>query len=154
MSLLEDEKYMRLALEQASRAGRLGEVPVGAVLVAKDREIISTGHNLRESSSDPTDHAEIITIRLGAEKLRSWRLVDTTLYVTLEPCVMCMGAIVNSRIQTVVFGARDPKAGAVVSLYNIGRDKKLNHMVELREGILADECSSVLSEFFSNIRAD
>jgi len=147
-----DKEFMLLALEEAFRAKGLGEVPIGAVLVGKEGEIISRAHNLRETACDPTAHAEILAIREGAKKLGGWRLSDTTLYVTLEPCPMCMGAIVLARVKRVVFGCRDPKAGALVSLYTIGIDLKLNHRVEVEEGILREECEKVLREFFRDIR--
>jgi len=139
---------MRLALEQAQEAGRLNEVPVGAVLTDGSHTVLSKAHNLRESAQDPVAHAEIIAIRDGSKKLGSWRLVDTTLYVTLEPCVMCMGAIVNARIHRVVFGAEDPKAGGLVSKYSIGTDDSLNHEVKYTGGILEHECSRILKDFF------
>ncbi len=144
---------MRLALAEALKAKSIGEVPVGAS-IEKDGEIISSAHNLCETSSDPTSHAEILAIREAARKLGNWRLTGTTLYVTLEPCTMCMGAIVLGRIKRVVLGARDPKAGAVLSLYNIGLDKKLNHFIELVEGVLVDECSNLLRDFFEDIRSE
>jgi tRNA(adenine34) deaminase len=153
MTQLDDERFMRLAIKEALKAGRIGEVPVGAVVVGGSGEIISQAHNLRETSSDPTAHAEIIAIKEAAKKLENWRLAETILYVTLEPCVMCMGAIVLSRIKKVVFGARDPKAGAVVSVYNIGVDEKLNHRVQIKEGVLEDECADLLKRFFENVRA-
>jgi len=145
---------MRLALEEAKEAGRLNEVPVGAVLIDNNQNILSKAHNLRESKNDPLAHAEIIAISEASRQLGSWRLTGTTLYVTLEPCVMCMGAIVNSRIERVVFGARDPKAGALVSNYKIGVDKKLNHAIEYSEGILEKDCSRLLKNFFEKLRKD
>lgn len=154
MTQLIDEVFMRLAIEEALKAERIGEVPIGVVVVGESGEIISHAHNLRETSFDPTAHAEIIAIREAAKKLGNWRLADTTLYATLEPCAMCMGAIVLSRIKRVVFGARDPKAGAVVSIYNIGIDEKLNHGVQIKEGVLKDECADLLKRFFENIRAE
>jgi tRNA(adenine34) deaminase len=152
MSQLDDDIFMRLAIEEALRAKGIGEVPVGAVLVGKDGDVISSAHNLSETTLDPTAHAEILAIREAGKKLRNWRLTETTLYVTLEPCVMCIGAIVLARIKKVVFGAHDPKAGAVISVYSIGLDKKLNHTVEIKEGVLKDECVVLLKEFFKNIR--
>lgn len=153
MTQLNDEIFMRLAIEEALKAGGIGEVPIGAVVVGESGGIISRAHNLRETSFDPTAHAEIIAIREAAKKVGNWRLADTTLYATLEPCAMCMGAIVLSRLKRVVFGARDPKAGAIVSIYNIGVDGKLNHRVEIEEGMLKDECADLLKRFFENIRA-
>ncbi len=153
MTQFNDEIFMRLAIEEALMAGGISEVPIGAVVVGESGGIISRAHNLRETSFDPTAHAEIIAIREAAKKVGNWRLADTTLYATLEPCVMCMGAIVLSRLKRVVFGARDPKAGAIVSIYNIGVDGKLNHRVEIEEGMLKDECADLLRRFFENIRA-
>ena len=143
---------MRLALEEAKEAGRLNEVPVGAVLTDNNQNILSKAHNLRESKNDPLAHAEIIAISEASKQLGSWRLTGTTLFVTLEPCVMCMGAIVNSRVDRVVFGADDPKAGGLVSKFSIGTDDKLNHRVEYTRGILESECSVILKEFFQTKR--
>ena len=148
----EDEKFMRLAIEKALEAGRLGEVPVGAVIADSSERVISSGYNLRETTNDPTAHAETVAIRKAAEHLGSWRLDGCTIYVTLEPCAMCMGAIVLSRIERLVFGARDPKAGAVVSIYEIGTDEKLNHTVEYTEGVLEHDSARILKEFFSSLR--
>lgn len=145
-------KFMLLAIEEAQIAGSNGEVPVGAVITDRKNNIISSGHNLRETIQDPTAHAEIIAIRKASKKLKSWRIEGATLYVTLEPCAMCIGAIVLARISRLVFGTRDPKAGAVYSLYNIGTDSRLNHNVEVIEGVLEVECSSLLREFFSELR--
>ncbi len=154
MTQLNDETFMRLAIEEALKAECIGEVPIGAVIVGEDGGIISRAHNLRETSFDPTAHAEIIAIREAAKKLRNWRLADTTLYVTLEPCTMCVGAVILSRIKRVIFGTRDPKAGAMVSIYNIGVDGRLNHRVEIEEGILRNECADLLKRFFENLRAE
>ena len=144
---------MRAALAEAEIAESLGEVPIGAVVVLDD-QIIGRGHNLREISNDPTTHAEIIVIRQAAKQLNSWRLLECTLYVTLEPCVMCMGATILARIPRLVFGCRDPKAGAAGSLYNLAVDERLNHQIEVREGILQQECSSQLSHFFRRLRKE
>ncbi len=144
---------MRAALAEAEIAESLGEVPIGAVVVLSN-QIIGRGHNLRETSNDPTTHAEIIAIRQAAKQLNSWRLLDCTLYVTLEPCVMCMGATILARIPHLVFGCRDPKAGAAGSLYNLAEDERLNHQIEVREGILQQECSSQLSHFFRRLREE
>lgn len=143
---------MLLAIEEAQLAGSIGEVPIGSVITDKDNNIISSGYNLREKNQDPTAHAEIIAIRRASEKLQSWRMDGTTLYVTLEPCAMCIGAIVLARISRLVFGARDTKAGAVYSVYNIGTDNKLNHSVEVIEGVLETQCSDLLKEFFKTLR--
>ncbi len=142
---------MQQALAEADIAESLGEVPIGAVIVL-DGQIIGRGHNLRETSQDPTTHAEVIAIRQAAKQLGSWRLLDCTLYVTLEPCVMCMGAIILARIPQLVFGCRDPKAGAVGSIYNFSEDERFNHQVKVREGVLQKECSTQLSHFFQSLR--
>lgn len=147
-----DTKFMLLAIEQAQLAGSIGEVPIGAVITDQNNNLISSGHNLRESNQDPTAHAEVIAIRKASEKLGSWRLEGATLYVTLEPCAMCIGAVVLARVRRLVFGARDPKAGAVYSVFNIGTNAKLNHNVEVREGVLETECSALLKDFFSKLR--
>jgi tRNA(adenine34) deaminase len=144
---------MHEALVEASAAARLGEVPVGAVLV-RDGVIIARGHNLRETSNDPTTHAEMIAIRQAAAHLDSWRLLDCTLYVTLEPCVMCMGAIILARIPRLVFGSRDPRVGAVGSIYDFSRDERFNHQVAVTEGVLEDACSDMLSGFFRKLRTE
>jgi tRNA(adenine34) deaminase len=142
-----DQRLMQLALEEASRAAAVGEVPIAAILV-HNNDVLAAAHNLRESLQDPTAHAEMIVIRKAAEQLRSWRLTDTTLYVTLEPCPMCAGAIVQSRIARLVFGAWDPKAGACGSLFDIPADRRLNHRVEVMGGILETESQTLLREFF------
>ncbi len=147
-----DEQWMRAAIDEAKLAEGKGEVPVGAVIV-HDGKIIARGHNLRELSQDPTTHAEMIAIREAAEALGSWRLIDTALYVTLEPCPMCAGALVNARVPRVVWGCNDPKAGATETLYTIGSDPRLNHRFECVSGVLEDECSGLLSGFFAAIRA-
>ena len=146
-----DEFFMRQALKEAHRAYELGEVPVGAVIVYKD-SIIARGFNLREIACNPLAHAEIIAIDKAAEALGKWRLEDTVLYVTLEPCPMCAGAIVQARIRGLVYGASDPKSGATGSLMNITDDLRLNHQVETRGGILETECSNLLKEFFKKLR--
>lgn len=152
MTQSDDEKFMRLAIEQAEIAGHMGEVPIGAVITDSSHKVISTGHNLREQTNDPTSHAEIIAIRKASEKLRSWRLEGATIYVTVEPCVMCIGAVILARIKRLVFGTKDPKAGAVISVYKLGTDSRLNHIVEITEGICEDECSKLLKDFFRNLR--
>jgi tRNA(adenine34) deaminase len=146
------DMYMRIALDLAREAAAEGEVPVGALIIDKDGRVIGTGANRREADQDPIAHAEILAIASAANRIGYWRLEDTTLFVTLEPCPMCAGAIVNARIPRVVFGALDPKAGAVQSLYNLLEDERLNHRCEVRGGILADECSELLSSFFRNLR--
>lgn len=130
----------------------MGEVPVGAVITDSSDKIVSTGYNLRESGNDPTAHAEIIAIRRAGEALGSWRLEGAAIYVTIEPCLMCMGAIILARVGRLVFGARDPKAGAVFSVYDIGNDRRLNHTVEVTEGVCTEECSSLLKDFFKTLR--
>ncbi len=151
-SNLNDNIYMGLALDLAKRAADEGEVPVGAVIVNKDGRVIGTGSNKRESNQDPLAHAEILAISQAANSTGFWRLEECTLYVTLEPCPMCAGAIINSRIPRVVFGARDKKAGAVISLYNILTDDRLNHRCLITEGIKANESADILSSFFKNLR--
>ena len=150
--LEQDQKFMQVALDEAEAAKALGEVPIGAVIVFED-EIIGRGHNLRETSNDPTTHAEMVAIRQAAEKIDHWRLLETTLYVTLEPCVMCMGAIILARIPRLVYACRDPKAGAVGSIYDFAQDERFNHKVEVTEGVLGAECSQLLSGFFKELRA-
>ncbi len=142
---------MRVALEEAGLAFQKGEIPVGAVLV-KDGSILNKSHNLRETLKDPTAHAEILVLRTATDISDSWRLTGTTLYVTKEPCIMCTGAIVNSRIGRLVYGCKDIKAGAVDSLYNILDDKRLNHRVEVVSGVLEDECAALLKRFFRERR--
>ena len=148
MTKNDDEKFMRLAIEQAQIAGRMGEVPIGAVITDGSGNIVSSGYNLREAGNDPTAHAEVIAIRKAGEG----RLEGATLYVTIEPCLMCLGAVILARIGRLVFGARDPKAGAVFSVYDIGNDCRLNHTVEVAEGVCMEECSSLLKDFFKTLR--
>jgi len=149
-----DEKIMRRALELASAAAVMGETPVGAVVVrTQTGEILAEAHNLRESENDPAGHAELLAMRAAAQAIGDWRLSDCTLYVTLEPCPMCAGMIVQARVGRVVYGARDPKAGAVDSLYRICSDERLNHRVEPVGGVLAEESSALLKKFFRELRA-
>ena len=145
------EHFMRLALREAEQALAEDEVPIGAVIVHQER-VIASGHNQREQLRDPTAHAEMIAITQAAAALNSWRLEDCTLYVTLEPCPMCAGAIVLARIPRLVYGASDPKAGAVQSLYHLLSDPRLNHRAELVPGVLVDSCSELLSRFFQEKR--
>jgi len=145
------EAAMRLALEQAEQGGREGEVPVGAVMVA-ERRVIAAAHNLPISLRDPTAHAEMLTIRDTAAYLGDYRLSDSAMFVTLEPCVMCIGAILNARVARLYYGARDEKAGALGSVYDIGRDGRLNHRIEVYGGILSAECSQLLRKFFQTRR--
>jgi tRNA(adenine34) deaminase len=142
-----DEYFMREALKEAQIAFEEDEVPIGAVIV-KDGEILAKAHNLREQLNDPTAHAELIAIRLAAVRLNSWRLLDTTIYVTVEPCPMCAGAIVLARVKRLVFGATDPKAGAAGTLMNLLNDARLNHQVEITGGVLAEESRELLRTFF------
>ena len=148
-----DAKFMQLALAEAQRARDEDEVPIGAVIV-RDERVIAAAHNQRETLRDPTAHAEMIAITQAAAALGDWRLEGTTLYVTLEPCAMCAGAIVLARIPRVVFGAADPKAGAVVSLFRLLEDERLNHRAEVSPGVLADQCGDLLTRFFQNKRAE
>lgn len=152
MTTEQDHIFMREALAEAVKAEGMGEVPIGAVIV-HDGQIIGRGHNLRETSNDPTTHAEMVAIRQAAEKIGHWRLLDCTLYVTLEPCVMCMGAIILARIPQLVYACRDPRAGAVGSIYDFSEDERFNHNVQVTEGVLAQECSEMLSRFFRELRA-
>ncbi len=148
----QDEKFMRKAIEQAQKAGKLGEVPIGAVIV-RDGKIIARAHNLRQTTKDATAHAEVLAIKKASKKLDTWHLVDCTLYVTLEPCPMCSGAIINSRLNRVVFGATDPKAGCCGTFYNLPMDARFNHRPqEVVSNVLADECASLLTSFFADIR--
>ena len=146
-----DNYFLRLALEEAALAYNEGEVPVGAVLV-KDDQIIAKAHNQRETLRDPTGHAEIIALKNGSKAEDNWRLTDSTLYVTKEPCIMCAGAMVNARLGRLVYGCRDEKGGAVDSLYSLLSDKRLNHQVEVVSAVLEEECSEILKRFFQNRR--
>lgn len=145
---LSDTDLMLLAIEQARLAAQADEVPVGCVIVGATGQVIATGQNRREIDADPTAHAEIVAMRQAAAKLGHWRLVDCTLIVTLEPCPMCAGAIVNARVKRVIYGCDDPKAGAGRTLYQLMDDPRLNHRAEVVPGILAEQCSAMLSEFF------
>ncbi len=142
---------MGLALAQAQQAQALGEVPIGAVVVV-DGQVVGAAGNRRELWQDPTAHAELIVLREAAKATGSWRLDSATLYVTLEPCVMCMGGIILARIPRLVYGARDPKVGAVGSIYNFAEDDRFNHQVAVTEGVLSEECSNILSDFFRQLR--
>lgn len=142
---------MRLAMAEAGRAVLGGDVPVGAVVLAADgTTVLATGHNEREATGDPTAHAEVLAIRRAAADLGEWRLSGCTLVVTLEPCTMCAGALVQSRVDRVVYGARDEKAGAAGSLWDVVRDRRLNHRPEVIAGVLADDCARLLTDFFRN----
>ena len=146
-----DKTYMQMALDLAKEAYRAEEVPVGAVLV-KDGEILATGFNQREGLQDPTAHAELLAIRSAAKALDSWRLTDTTLYVTLEPCAMCAGAIIQSRISRLVFGTWDPKAGACGSICDLTAETRFNHRVIVHSGMMAEDCRHLLQQFFQQLR--
>lgn len=148
-----DITFMRTALEEAARATAIGEVPIAALIVHKGN-ILACSHNYREVWQDPTAHAEMIVIRAAAKVLTSWRLVDTTLYVTVEPCAMCLGAIILARIPRVVFGAPDPKAGACGSVLNFTNEPRLNHRVEVSGGVLKEESQTLLKQFFRELRTD
>jgi tRNA(adenine34) deaminase len=150
-----DNDFMKIALEEAQKAYNCGEVPVGAVLV-QEGNILAQAHNSPIKNNDPSAHAEMMVLRQAGEAIGNYRLEGAELFVTLEPCVMCAGAIVQARLARVIFGARDPKCGAVVSLYNVLNDERLNHHVEITEGILREECGEILSRFFreKRIKAD
>ena len=142
---------MGKAIAEARKAENKSEVPIGCIIV-RDGSIIAKAHNLRESKQDPAGHAELLAIRKAAKKLGNWRLLNTALYVTLEPCIMCMGAIILARIPLVVFGCHDPKGGAAGSLYDFSNDSRLNHQIELVSGVSAELCSSMITDFFSKLR--
>jgi tRNA(adenine34) deaminase len=150
-AVMVDEVHMRTALAAAEQAASIGEVPVGAVVVVRG-EVIAVAHNQRETKNDPTAHAEIVAMRAAAAALNSWRLVDADLYVTMEPCPMCAGAIVNARVRRLIYGCDDPKAGAVRTLFQLLDDQRLNHRVEVMPGVLAPESSGLLKSFFSRLR--
>lgn len=147
-----DEFYMRVALEEAHVAGSLGEVPIGAVVVCEG-EIVARGSNRREIDADPTAHAELMAVREASRVLGRWRLEGCTVYVTLEPCPMCAGALHAARVDRCVYGAVDPKAGALGTLYDIASDGRLNHRYDVTSGVLADESATLLKEFFADLRA-
>lgn len=149
--MTEDEKFMRLAIEEAKKAEKKGEVPIGAVIV-KDGEVVSTGHNERETTQKTLRHAELVAIEKANEKLNSWRLEDCTMYVTLEPCPMCAGALVQARMKRVVYGAKDPKAGCVGTLMNLVTEERFNHQLEWTGSVLEEECGMMLTNFFKKLR--
>ncbi|MFP3917585.1 tRNA adenosine(34) deaminase TadA [Lysinibacillus telephonicus] len=150
-SLNKDLEFMKYAIEEAQKAAKIGEVPIGAVIVYQNK-IIARAHNLRETSQNAVTHAELMAIQQACEAIGSWRLEETTLYVTLEPCPMCAGAILQSRIPRVVYGARDMKAGCVDSLYRLLNDARFNHECDVTEGVLAEECGQMLTDFFKDLR--
>jgi tRNA(adenine34) deaminase len=149
--MTDDQRWMRLALAEAERAAAMGEVPVGAVVV-RGGEVVARGHNRREVDGDPLAHAELLAIREASGAVGDWRLSGCTLYVTLEPCAMCAGALVNSRVDRLVFGAHDPKAGYCGSLGDLARDERLNHRLDVESGVLREQCSAVLKRFFEGLR--
>lgn len=151
VNAMHDSELMRLAIEEARRALDHGDVPIGALVVLDD-VVIATGHNERELRGDPTAHAEVLALRSAAESMGSSRLDGATLVTTLEPCPMCAGAALMARVDRVVFGAEDPKAGSLGSLYNIGADPRLNHEFEVQARVLADECAALLQDFFADKR--
>ncbi len=142
---------MSLALEEAKKAAKLGEIPIGAVIV-KDGVVIGRGHNTTETDKDPTGHAEIMAIREAAKTLGGWRLIGFQMYVTVEPCAMCAGAIVWSRIEKLFIGAMDPKAGGCGSIFNIVQDQRLNHYVEIETGLMEEQCRNIIKDFFRELR--
>jgi tRNA(adenine34) deaminase len=152
MVLHDDDYWMGKALQAARKAEAQGEVPIGAVVV-RDGLVLATGYNLRESKHDPTAHAELIAIRQASRRAGAWRLTGATLYVTLEPCPMCMGAIILARLDRLVFGSFDPKAGAAGSLFDLTNDSRLNHRLPVTSGVRQQECSALLSDFFRDMRA-
>ena len=145
------KKYMQEALEEAKKAASMGEIPIGAVII-KDGQIVGRGHNETETRKDPTAHAEMLAIRQASQTLGGWRLLGCEMYVTAEPCCMCAGAIVWSRIQKLYIGTMDPKAGACGSVFNSPQEEKLNHYVEIETGILQEECSCIMKDFFKQLR--
>ena len=148
---MENNKFMKAALKEAMKSYSLEEIPVGAVIV-KDGKIIARGHNLKETKHDSTNHAEIIAIKKASKKLNAWRLSGCTMYVTLEPCTMCAGALIQSRIDKIVIGTMDPKTGACGSVLNVLEDYKFNHVVEVEKGIMETECRKTLQDFFKFLR--
>ncbi len=146
------DEAMRAALDEARKSLESGDVPIGAVVLGSTGEVIGRGHNVRERDGDPTGHAELVAVREAARATGGWRLAGCTLVVTLEPCTMCAGAVVLSRLDRVVFGAFDPKAGAVGSLWDVVRDRRLNHRPEVLGGVLAGECTALLDDFFAHQR--
>ncbi len=152
MASFDDNTAMALALDEARRAAEEGEVPVGAVLLVGG-QVVASAHNRPIALHDPTAHAEMLAIRAAAATLNSYRLAEASLYVTLEPCLMCVGALIHARIARVVYGARDPKAGALGSVFDLGRDGRLNHRLEVYGGVCADECAALLRDFFRNRRS-
>ncbi|MBU0465425.1 MAG: tRNA adenosine(34) deaminase TadA [Proteobacteria bacterium] len=149
----DDEYYMSLAIKEAQKAAAINEVPVGAVIVDKNKKVVGYGYNCPISSNDPTSHAEINAMRMACLALNNYRLIDMVLYVTIEPCIMCMGAIIHARINRVVFGAKDPKWGAAGSLYTMADDKRLNHRPEVLSGIYEEKTKKLIQKFFLDKRS-
>lgn len=149
--LASDKYFMNEAIKEALKAYEKGEIPVGAVVVING-QIVSRAHNIKETTNDPTSHAEILAIREAGRALGAWRLTEATIYVTKEPCIMCSGAIVNARIKRLVYGCDDKKGGGALSLYKIVQDSRLNHQVEVKRGVLEEECSLLLKKFFKELR--
>ncbi len=148
---MDDKKFMQIALEEAAKAGAMGEIPIGAVLVINDK-IIAKGHNMRETWQDATAHAEVVVIQAACKKLKRWRLTGATLYVTIEPCPMCAGAIIMSRIERLVYGAPDSRAGACESLFNVVNNPALNGQVTVTAGIMSQECGKIVKDFMEEKR--
>jgi len=148
---MKNEEFMKPAVEEALRAAEKGEVPIGAVAIVGN-EIVGRAHNIRESAANPLGHAEILLIEKIAKAKNDWRLEDVTIFVTCEPCIMCMGAMLQARVKKIVYGCPDPKAGACGSLFDLSKDKRLNHQIEVESGVLKDECSKLLSDFFKKLR--
>jgi tRNA(adenine34) deaminase len=152
MPISSDLSYMALALAEARKAWDIQEVPVGAVLVSETGEVLAAAHNRTITESDPSAHAELLALREGARKLQNYRLLNTTLYVTIEPCIMCMGAVVHARVARLVYGAADPKWGAAGSLYDVAADPRLNHQVEIVSAVCEAECRRLIQDFFRSKR--
>lgn len=148
---MDDARFLRAALREAEKAYKKREAPIGAVAV-KDGNILARAHNLRESKSDPLGHAELILLSKLSRQTKSWRMLGVTFYVTLEPCLMCMGALLQARVPRLVFGTMDPKAGACGSLYDLSQDRRLNHRIDVISGVMAKECGAILSRFFKEMR--
>ncbi len=150
---MDETFFMKVAIEEAKKAAEKGEVPIGAVAVL-DNLMIESAHNERESTKNPLGHAELLLLEKIVKKnlLPSWRFDEVTIYVTCEPCIMCMGAMLQARVKRIVYGCRDPKAGACGSLYDLSSDKRLNHQIDVTQGVLADECAKLLSDFFKKLR--
>jgi tRNA(adenine34) deaminase len=152
MTEVADEGWMRAALEEARLASAKGEVPVGCVIVDASGRVLARGHNGREEMADPTAHAEVVALREAAARALTWHLEGATAYVTLEPCAMCAGALVHARVSRVVYGCKDPKGGAIDTMFGIGRDARLNHRFEVVSGVLEEECAQTLRQFFARLR--